>query len=77
MSLWFEIVIVSCIPFFILLMLNLGNILNKILDYEEAQYKQQRTLTKWLVTSGMVELVKEIFGVGKKIKDMRKNDKKN
>lgn len=77
MSLWFEIVIISCIPFFILLMINLGNILNKILDYEEAQYKQQRTLTKWLVTSGLVDLFKEMFDIGKKIRKMRKNDKKN
>ncbi|TET76733.1 MAG: hypothetical protein E3J43_06645 [Candidatus Heimdallarchaeota archaeon] len=77
MSLWFEIVIIGLSVMLFLWLLSMRKVQQRILDYSEAQYKQSRALTKWFMTSGLIDLAKEFFKLGRKLKEMRKRDSEN
>ena len=77
MTLWFEIVGTIGLVFVIFLMVKLIRLQKSNLDYTEAHYNTTKTFTKWIVTSGMFDMVGKAIESFKQIREMKKNGKTN
>lgn len=77
MSIWFEIVLTVSLPIFFILLLVLANRLKQNVVVNNGIFKQNQKIYKHIMLSGLVDLMKDLFASGMKLRSRKKELKEN